>query len=55
MQTSKQKPTNTSPIDRMIRLIAEIEVARYFEEVNIEEPNPDNAEHESSHLRTLQR
>lgn len=53
MQTRKQKPVNASPIDRMIRLIAEIEVTRYFEETRAKELDPNNDEDESSDLRTL--
>lgn len=53
MQTRKQKPVNTSPIDQMIRLIAEIEVARYCDETRAKESGPNNDEDESSDLRTL--
>lgn len=53
MQTRKKKPVNQSPIDRMIRLIAEIEVTRYFEENRAKESGPNNDKDKSSDLRTL--
>lgn len=42
-----------SPLDRMIRLLAEIEVERYLGETNKKEHSPDHAEDQSSHLRPL--
>jgi hypothetical protein len=49
-QVNRRQSQSSSPIDRLIRLIAEIEVARYVEEVK--RSDREGTEHESSDLRT---
>ena len=47
----KTKQTELSPLDRLIFLIAHIEVEKYLREIN-DHGCKDN-QHENSHLRTL--
>jgi len=42
-----------SPLDKLVYLLAEIEVANYMKEIKEEEQSTENAENESSNLRTL--
>lgn len=42
-----------SPLDKLVHLLAEIEVAIYLKEIKEEEQSTENAENESSDLRTL--
>jgi len=55
MQPKRHLPNSMSPLVRMIRLLAEIEVERNLGETKAREPKPDHDEDQSSHLRPLQR
>lgn len=43
----------TSPLDRLIRLIAEIEVEEYLKQARKKGQRSEEGDHEGSHLRTL--
>ena len=42
-----------SPLDKLVYLLAEIEVASYLKEIKEKEQSTENAENKSSDLRTL--
>lgn len=47
-----QKPPQT-PIERLIHLLAEIEVEKYFQEVNHNQQTTESERHARSNLRTI--
>lgn len=53
MQTTQRQQAARPPIDRLIRLLAEIEVARYMEETREREQSEKHAEDTGGDLRTL--
>ena len=54
-KTRGANPNDAQPLDRLIRLIAEIEVAKYMEEIKIMSVRKGSDHHESSNIRPIQR
>ncbi len=53
MSTKQKTPITRSPIDRLIRLLAEVEVERYTNEIIKKELREGHGQEEGGDLRTL--